>query len=134
MKKIKQIYHPYWLWEDYLNGMWRKETKEYDILNLPHAIEFTGNHILYGNAMIRVINEWQVSCEHNLTDFSQNRNAWIGHAACCIEKGYPEYLVRQAWHYLTEEQQKLANNQADIAIKKWLTIKQKLHAQIEIRF
>ena len=131
---MKQIFHPYWIWEDYKNGMWRKETKEYEIENLPKAIEFTGNHILYGKAMIRVINEWKYSCEHNLTDLSQNRKAWIGHAACCIEKNYPEYLVRMAWHHLSEKQQILANKEADKAIQKWFKLKKNNYAQIEIRF
>lgn len=114
---MKQIFHPYWKWEEYKHGMWRIETKEYNVKNLPFAIEFTGNHLLYGKAMDRVVNEWKISCEHNLTDLSINRKAWIGHAACCIEKSFPEYLVREAWGYLTERQQYLANLEAERAIK-----------------
>jgi len=116
---MKQIYHPYHLWEDYKNGMWRKETQEYDSANIKDVIAFTGNHILYGKAMIRVINEWPVSCENNLSNLSVNRRAWIGRAGCCIERGYPEYLVRMAWGYITEDQRNLANKQADLAIKTW---------------
>jgi len=99
--------------------MWRKETIEYETKNLPLAIEFTGDHVLYGNAMMRVIKEWPISTEQNLTDNSINKKAWIGHAACCIEKGFPEYLVRLAWHQLTQTQQDLANLEADKAINAW---------------
>lgn len=117
---MKQVYHPYQRWEDFKNGMWRKETKTYEEKMLNDVIEFTGDHIKYGNAMLRVIEEWKISCEHNLSNQSINRKAWIGHAACCIEKSYPEYLVRQAWGMLTEQQRVDANKKADYAIQKWI--------------
>lgn len=116
---MKRIYHPYHKWEEFHLGMWRKESKTYESENLPLIIEFTGNHIEYGKAMIRVINEWKFSCENTLTNESINRKAWIGHAACCIQYGWPEYLVRVAWGKLTERQQLLANNEAEKAIKLW---------------
>lgn len=118
---MKQIYRPYWDWEDYQNGMWRKETKEYEEKELPLIIEFTGDHNKYGEAMIEVINNWKFSCEHNLSNKSINRRAWVGHAACCIKFGWPEYLVRSAWKELSNTQRFLANKQADKAIKIWLT-------------
>lgn len=114
---MERIFHPYPVWEDYVNGMWRTVTKDEEARILPLAIEFTGDNTLYGAAMIRVVNEWPVSCEHNLTNVSQNRQAWLGHAACCLEFGWPEYLVRRAWHELTREQQDEANRKADYAIR-----------------
>lgn len=83
------------------------------------AVHFTGNHIEYGKAMIRVINEWPISCEQNLTNLSQNRKAWIGHAACALEHGIPESVVRSAWGCLTKRQQDLANDAAQRAIEAW---------------
>lgn len=116
---MQRIFHPYEIWEDWINGMWRKESKQYEINKLQEIIEFTSNHILYGIAMIRVINEWPICCENNLSNILINRKAWLGHAACCIERNYPEYLVRQAWQQLTEEQRLLANKEAHKAIKLW---------------
>lgn len=86
---------------------------------LQKAIEFTGDAELYGSYMSRVADEWPYSCEHNLTDASQNRRAWIGHAACALSFGCPEDIVRQAWGYLSEEQQIAANAKADEAIRRW---------------
>ena len=133
---IDRICHPYWNWEDYKAGMWRKETREYEDDVLSIAIEFTGDWDKYGEAMIRVINEWPVTCEHNLSDRSQNRRAWLGHSAVCLELGIPEYITRMAWHHLTEEQQIKANKKADLAIEKWekLQVKTQTYAQTEIRF
>lgn len=86
---------------------------------LKQAIEFTGDHKKYGEAMIRVIHEWPISCEHNLSDTSQNRRAWIGHAACAIQIKCPEDIVREAWHHLSDAQRIDANKAADNAIKIW---------------
>lgn len=88
---MKRIYHPFWDWEDYKAGMWNK-SKNKDLLQ--KAIEFTGNAELYGSYMFRITDEWPISCEHNLTDLSQNRKAWLGHAACCLAIGCPEDITR----------------------------------------
>lgn len=123
---MKQIYHPYHLWECYLNGMWRKETKEYELSKINEIIEFTGNHILYGNAMFEVIEKWIYTMEHNLTNSSINKKAFIGHCACCFKHGYPEYLVRQAWWQLNDNQRNLADKQAIKAFKTWIQNKKLL--------
>jgi hypothetical protein len=94
-----------------------KDRKAY----LKLAIEFTGDHVLYGRWMIAVAEKWKYSCEHNLTDTKQNRKAWIGHAACALAHGMPEDIVREAWSYLSQEQQDLANEKAEQAIAYWET-------------
>lgn len=112
-------YHPYWVWEDYLNGMWRKPSSNDIELMLPVAIEFTGNHVLYGHWMKEVVNKWHIACEHNLTDLEQNRRAWIGHCAVCLAKDIPESITRMEWSFLSIDQQEKANSVADIAIELW---------------
>lgn len=116
---MKQVYHPYHLWEDWKAGMWRRVSGDELERFLQSAIEFTGDHALYGRWMMRVIHEWPYACEHNLTDLSQNRRAWIGHAACQLAIQCPEFVTRMAWRYLSKQQQDLANDQADRAIQTW---------------
>lgn len=117
--KTKQVFVHYELWEDYHAGMWRKLPKEEEQGYREVAIKFTGDHTRYGQAMIRVVNEWPNTCLHNLTNPSINKRAFIGHAACALVINCPEYIVRQAWGFLTDEQRILANEQADNAIKLW---------------
>jgi len=89
-KVIKQVYHAYQFWEDYQHGMW-STLKSIDRKQaVDKAIIFTGDHVLYGSYMLKVIKQWPISCEHNLTDLNINRKAWIGHAACCMATGLPE--------------------------------------------
>lgn len=86
---------------------------------LDRAIEFTGDHKLYGSFMLRVVREWPISCENALTDERLSKKAWIGHAACALAFGCPEDIVRQAWGYLSDEQRLLANREAERAIRLW---------------
>ena len=65
-KSIKRIYHPHWLWEEVGHNMWGN-VKEKDWY-LQMAIEFTGDAELYGEYMMRVVEEWKYSCEHNLSN------------------------------------------------------------------
>ena len=112
-----EIWHPYTSWEEMQFNMWGsvKERSSW----LQKAIEFTGDHELYGSWMKKVVNEWPYSCQQNLTKIDTNRKAWIGHAAVALAIQCPEDIVRQAWGYLTDEQQKLANQQAQKAIELW---------------
>ena len=116
---MKQVFHHYKDWEEHHHGLWRKvsgaEKEEY----LSKAVEFTGNTELYGDWMMKVISEWPVSCEQNLTCSSINRQAWVGHAACCLAIGCPEEVTRLAWWKLTDKQRDEANLKADEAIAKW---------------
>jgi len=116
---MKQKYHHYTEWEDYQNGMWRKETPKNEKDFLDKAIDFTGDHELYGSWMMRVVKEWPNACEQNLTNTNINRRAWVGHAACCLAFGCPEYITREAWGFLTDQQRDDANKQADYAIMTW---------------
>lgn len=117
---MKQIFHPYYLWEDYENGMWSRVSKKEEQRMLPLAVEFTGDHIKYGKAMLRVIREWPYSCENNLTNKNHNRMAWIGHAAVTLELGIPEYITRAAWGRLSQKQKDDANRMAMNAINTWI--------------
>jgi hypothetical protein len=118
-RRIKQIYHPYSKWECGKNGMWE------DVLGvnadklIELAFRFTSNHVLYGEAMRKVIYKWKYSCENFLTDNSINRKAWLGHAACSLEHKIPENIVRIAWKKLTDDQREKANLQAEKHIKEW---------------
>ena len=112
-----EIWHPYTAWEEMAFNMWGnvKDRAQW----LQKAIEFTGNHELYGSWMLKVVELWPYSCEQNLTKLDTNRKAWIGHAAVAMAIQCPEDIVRQAWGFLSDEQQKLANAKAQQAIEVW---------------
>lgn len=111
-----EIWHPWWLLEEIKSNMWGSINDRKTWLEV--AIKFTGNADLYGEYMIEVCNNWKYSCEHNLTK-SGDKRSWIGHAAVALALEIPEDIVRQAWGYLTQEQQDKANKKAEEAINYW---------------
>lgn len=115
--RLERVYHPYWDWEEIDHNMWGSVHNR--MATLKRAIEFTGDHKLYGRFMMRVVVEWGRSCENALTDYSLNRKAWVGHAAAALAHGIPEDITRLAWGKLTDEQRILANKEAERAIQRW---------------
>lgn len=116
---LERVYFSYDKWEEWHFGMWRTVSGVERQRFVQQAIEFTGDHKLYGKWMMKVIKAWPYSCLHNLSNVTMNRQAWVGHAACCLAIGCPEDITRVAWHELTTKQQDKANHQADMAIAKF---------------
>lgn len=117
---MKQEYVRYELWEDFINGMWRKVDKIEEKKYLEEAIYFTGDHMKYGIAMKSVVVAWPNTMINSLTNNSINKRAFVGHCACCYEFSCPEYITRAAWRELTNEQRYKADLVAQQTIDKWL--------------
>jgi ATP/maltotriose-dependent transcriptional regulator MalT len=114
---MSRVWHPFWTWEDI--GMWRDVSAAEQRDMLRRAVEFTGNADKYGAAMLRVLDEFPIACEHNMTEQAMNHQAWVGHAAAYLACGFPEYVTREAWGLLTQQQRDEANAMADRAIHEW---------------
>jgi len=115
--RFDRVYRHYLDWEELDTNMWGAVSNRK--LWVKKALDFTSDHQKYGRFMIKVVESWPNSCENWLTDYSSNRRAWIGHAACAMAINCPEDITREAWGLLTDEQRKLANRQADRAIQLW---------------
>lgn len=117
MSRTRQVWHPWYEWEEVAHNMWGT-VPDRDAM-LERAVRFTGDHALYGSFMRRVVVEWPISCENAFTDPHLGHRSWVGHAACALAFGCPEDIVRKAWGILTDEQKLLANKEADGAIRAW---------------
>lgn len=113
--KIKQHWTPYWEWEDYHNGMWKKGNED----RLQEAIEFTGNWQKYGAAMLDVIFAWSRTMLNSLTNPSVNKRAFLGHCAVSYTIGITEDITRAAWKLLTDQQRYDADLIAQQTIQTW---------------
>jgi hypothetical protein len=116
---MKRIYHRFEKCEEYANGMWRGTEAAERAGFIGAAASLMRDPPAFRDAMIRAVNEWPFSCEQNLTASSINKQAWIGHAGCCIATQTPEDLTREAWGTLTQDQQDVANRMADEALAYW---------------
>lgn len=116
---MKRVYHSHDKWEEFAGGMWRivhgEQTQRYvnaaaALMRVPEKFKV---------AMLRAVREWPVSCEVNLTARSMNRQAWLGHAGCCLAVNSPENCTRLGWHVLSQKEQDEANRVADEVIVIW---------------
>jgi hypothetical protein len=111
-----EIWHPFDQLEEADSAMWGNVNHRTTWLHLAQI--FTGNADLYGAWMLKVIEAWPKSCEHNLTKGGDKR-PWVGHAAVALAINCPEDIVRAAWGSLSQEQQDAANKKAEEAIEIW---------------
>lgn len=116
---MERIFHHFSKWEDYHNGMYA-ESKNGRKERVLKAAYILGNPTICREAMEKVVSEWEISAECNLSNAEINRKAWLGQAACSCYAGIHEDETREAWGLLTDEQRKTANAIAIEIIKKWL--------------
>ena len=117
---MDRIYHPYWLWEDYKNGFYDNISGDKKQEFISKVLEMFNSKELTILNMNRVIEEWKYSCEHNLTNESLNRIAYIGQSACCIYAGIPNTITMEAWNLLDEKIKDRSNKIAENILNKWL--------------
>ena len=70
--------------------------------------------------MFRVVKEWFFSCEHNLTNSSMNKIAYIGQASLSYLHQIPSTVTMESWSKVPKESQDKANEIAQRAYDKWL--------------
>lgn len=111
---MKQIFHHYEKWEDYLNGMYVcNYSKEDETQWVQKSIELLSNQELFFKTGLEMINSWKNSADVNLTNLGCNRRAWIGQASCCYNHKAPESVTRLAWGLMDDYNRFHANNTAD---------------------
>jgi hypothetical protein len=113
---MKQIYKPFWRWEDFLNGMYETVCND-EIDQQGEAIKLLSNCELFYTVGLEMISKWIIASQVNLTNNRINRKAWIGQAACNYKFGVIEIQTKIAWGLLTENQRIEANKVADQLIK-----------------
>ena len=116
---MERIFHHFDKWEDYHAGMYA-ESKEGRKERVKQAASILGTPSLCRKAMEKVVSEWRVATEYNLSNAEINRKAWLGQAACSCYAGIHEDETREAWGLLTEAQRTEANRIAASIIRKWL--------------
>jgi hypothetical protein len=117
--ELKRIYHPYSLWEDYKYGFYNNCTGAEKLKKIDKVIEMFNDKDATFRYMNMVVDEWKYSCEHNLTNNSINKIAYIGQGACCLYAEIPSTVTMEAWSKLTKEVQERSDKLALMTINKW---------------
>lgn len=116
----ERIFHTYDKWECEKAGFYRQQVEGMTAEECKTAYrDFLADEDRFRAAATAVINEWENSCEHYLTNFAMNRIAWIGQAAMCYATGVPSKFC-SGFNLLTEEQKEAANEVALDVLNDWL--------------
>jgi hypothetical protein len=117
---MKRIFHPWDKWEDYTYGFYGG--KDFDSKN---AVKICANLLkdlnMFEHALARIVIEWPYSCEHNLTNESMNRIAYLGQAAFALLYNIPNNVSMAAYSTLTLEEQQKADALAQKYLDLWLS-------------
>jgi 16S rRNA A1518/A1519 N6-dimethyltransferase RsmA/KsgA/DIM1 with predicted DNA glycosylase/AP lyase activity len=105
---MERIYHRYEFWECYKNGFFRNVSGDEKKKLANKVIELFTDSKLTEKYMNKVIDEWKYSCEHNLTNISLNRIAWLGQSACCLYANIPYSITMENWRFVEEEKRNIA--------------------------
>ena len=116
---MKRKYNDYRDWECYKNGMYATKETDMDELHQINAERLLSTPRLFLKVALDVLSKWPISTSEHLTNTGCNRQAWIGQSACCYNHDVRETVTRRAWANLSPKTQELANEVADIVIKKY---------------
>lgn len=121
MRPMERIYHTWDKWESFPagffnnnppEGMSKKEAEQLYFELLSDSAEFA-------RVLERIIVEWPYACEHNLTNKTLNRIAWMGQAALAYKYNIPAQF-RGGYNLLTKQQQAEADSVALKYINIWM--------------
>ena len=115
-----RTFHTYDKWECYkynfygtkIDGLSKDECEN-------KYVEVLGDSHRFSNVLNLIIEEWNNSCEHYLTNHSMNRIAWLGQAAVARDSMVPSKFCT-GWSLLSEDQQTNADLVALKYLNKWL--------------
>lgn len=116
---MDRIYHRFEHWECYKAGFFKNSSSEEKDIQAKKVIELFSDPKKTELYMRKVIELWPNSCEHNLTNMSMNRVAWIGQSACCLFAQIPYRITMENWRFVPEEFQKIACDIAEKVIKEF---------------
>ena len=116
---MRRFYHRYENWECWKNGFFNNISGENKKDHIENVISIFSNTNKTEELMKRVVSEWPYSTEHNLSNISLNRVAWLGQAACCIHSKTPCTITMEAWHLVSKENRDIADSIASKIISEY---------------
>src|SRR5580700_4929124 len=100
---MTRVFHPWDKWEDYLHNFYGG-VLEYDHdKTLEKYADLLRDLNKFEQALKVIVSEWKYSCEHNLTNESMNRIAYLGQAANALVNNAPHNVSMGGYNLLTKE-------------------------------
>ena len=114
-----RIYHPWDPREAYPFDFYKNCTGQDKEFKLQSVVNMFNSAIDTERCMNYVVDNWKSSMEHNLTNNSMNKIAYIGQCACAYYDNIPSTATMEGWSLLSDEVTDRSNLLAQDAIDKW---------------
>ena len=122
---MKQAFYHYTKWEDFQSGMYNPpcvasiESGVSSDERMLKVVELFSDKELCYKYMKRVVDEWKIAAEQNLTNPQVNGRAWLGQCACFLYAEVHDEETRKAWCLMDRDIQIQANQIAEKVIYDW---------------
>lgn len=122
---MNRIYHPWNKWECYTHnfhggmGDYQKDS------TLSLYASLLKDLPKFEAALNTIISKWKYSCEHNLSNESMNRVAYLGQAACALVYNVPHNVCMGGYNLLNETERAAADAMAQKYLDLWLSRQEK---------
>lgn len=118
---MKRIYHPWHLWEDYKHNFYGGVSEDFQRDNtLKLYASLLRDLPRFEAALKTITDEWEYSCEHNLSHEGMNRVAYLGQASCALVYKVPHSMSMSGYNLLTDEEKIAADAMAQKYLDLWL--------------
>jgi len=128
---MKRIYHHHEKWEEVKYNMYGSVNPKERAMLIQKVINYFKQKSLVEKNMAFVIDNFTYSCEHNFSNPSMNKVAWLGQSSVSVWSKIPCDVVMEAWNYLDKTTQEQANMIAQNEIDRWLLINDKNNNRIK---
>jgi len=119
---MKRIFHPWHKWEDYRHNFYGGVVEDFQKDNtLELYASLLRDPVQFEEALKVITSEWKYSCEHNLSNESMNRIAYLGQAACALVYKVPHHLSMSGYNLLTDSEKIAADQMAKKYLDLWLS-------------
>lgn len=117
---MTRIFHPWDKWEDYRHNFYGGVCEYEKDGTLGSYAGLLRDLPAFEEALRVIILEWKYSCEHNLSNESMNRIAYLGQAAHALVFKVPHNVSMSGYNLLTPEEQQAADALAQKYLNLWL--------------
>ena len=115
--EFPRIWHNHEVWEDAKAGMYENPKNKEQETQI--VVNYFRQPSKVKEGMLAVVNNWLKACEHNLTNPSMNKIAYLGQASVTYLFGISRDTTMYAWNFLDKKTQEVANNIAKEVLKYW---------------
>ena len=99
--------------------MWKQSSHNEREKFINDAFDILKDESKTRESMLSVIDNWPISCACCFTARGNNKNAWLGQAACALMVDSTEDATKLAWAKLSKSEQDTANSVATKIITIW---------------